>query len=211
MLKRAGGLNNYAYPKGATLIRRTEFFKTKTEENIKLEQLESLHRNIIREDEIENAEAEGKLLERIDDRMALLLHEERKTNEELKQSDSISEDKYQFLGEEDSTVMEVATRDKELIGIDLMKILSQPGSKYDLILQEGDVISIPKELQTVRMRGEVLYPTTARYDMSRGFRNYISRAGGFTEQARKSRAYVVYANGDVHRTNKFLFLTFSLK
>ncbi|AEL24466.1 SLBB domain-containing protein [Cyclobacterium marinum] len=208
VLKRAGGLNNYAYPKGATLIRRTEFFKTKTEENIKLEQLESLHRNIIREDEIENAEAEGKLLERIDDRMALLLHEERKTNEELKQSDSISEDKYQFLGEEDSTVMEVATRDKELIGIDLMKILSQPGSKYDLILQEGDVISIPKELQTVRMRGEVLYPTTARYDMSRGFRNYISRAGGFTEQARKSRAYVVYANGDVHRTNKFLFFNF---
>lgn len=208
VLKRAGGLNNYAYPKGATLIRRTEFFKTKTEENIKLEQLESLHRNIIREDEIENAEAEGKLLERIDDRMALLMHEERKTNEELKQSDSISEDKYQFLGEGDSTVMEVATRDKELIGIDLMKILSQPGSKYDLILQEGDVISIPKELQTVRMRGEVLYPTTARYDMSRGFRNYISRAGGFTEQARKSRAYVVYANGDVHRTNKFLFFNF---
>ncbi|GAB2994721.1 SLBB domain-containing protein [Cyclobacterium sediminis] len=208
VLKRAGGLNNYAYPKGATLIRRTEFFKTETEENIKLEQLESLHRNIIREDEIENAEAEGKLLERIDNRMELLVQEERKTNEKLKQSDSISEDKYQFLGEGDSTVMEVATRDKELIGIDLMKILAQPGSKYDLILQEGDVISIPKELQTVRMRGEVLYPTTARYDMSRGFRNYISRAGGFTEQARKSRAYVVYANGDVHRTNKFLFFNF---
>lgn len=208
VLKRAGGLNNYAYPKGATLIRRTEFFKTKTEENIKLEQLESLHSNVIREDEIENAEAEGKLLERIDDRMALLSEEERKTNEEKIQSDNFSEDKYQFLGEEDSTVMEVATRDKELIGIDLMKILEQPGSKYDLILQEGDVISIPKELQTVRMRGEVLYPTTARYDMSRGFRNYISRAGGFTEQARKSRSYVVYANGDVHRTNKFLFFNF---
>lgn len=208
VLKRAGGLNNYAYPKGATLIRRTEFFKTKTEEKIKLEQLESLHRNILREDKIKNAEAEGKLLERIDDRMTLLRHEEIKTNEDVKKSERISEDKYQFLDEGDSTVMEVATRDKELIGIDLMKILAQPGSKYDLILQEGDVISIPKELQTVRMRGEVLYPTTARYDMSRGFRNYISRAGGFTEQARKSRAYVVYANGDVHRTNKFLFFNF---
>jgi protein involved in polysaccharide export with SLBB domain len=208
VLKRAGGLNNYAYPKGATLIRRTEFFKTKNEEKIKLEQLESLHRNILREDKIKNAEAEGKLLERIDDRMTLLRHEEIKTNEDVKKSERISEDKYQFLDEGDSTVMEVATRDKELIGIDLMKILAQPGSKYDLILQEGDVISIPKELQTVRMRGEVLYPTTARYDMSRGFRNYISRAGGFTEQARKSRAYVVYANGDVHRTNKFLFFNF---
>ena len=35
VLKRAGGLNDYAYPKGATLIRRTEFFKTKSEEKIK--------------------------------------------------------------------------------------------------------------------------------------------------------------------------------
>ena len=208
VLKRAGGLNDYAYPKGATLIRRTEFFKTKSEENIKLEQLESLHRNTVREGDIENAEAEGKLLDRIDDRMALLRNEELKNSKDNNKTDSFSEDKYQFLGEEDSTVMEVATRDKELIGIDLGKILSQPGSKYDLILQEGDIISIPKELQTVRMRGEVLYPTTARYDVSRGFRNYISRSGGFTEQARKSRSYVVYANGDVHRTNRFLFFNF---
>ncbi|WP_339923271.1 SLBB domain-containing protein [uncultured Cyclobacterium sp.] len=208
VLKRAGGLNNYAYPKGATLIRRTEFYKTKTEENIKLDQLESLYKNTIREDEIENAEAEGKLLERLDDRMKLLSLEQMKKNEIANKADSFSEDRYQFLEEADSTVMEVATRDKELIGIDLGKILSQPGSKYDLILQDGDVISIPKELQTVRMRGEVLYPTTARYDISRGFRNYISRSGGFTEQARKSRSYVVYANGDVHRTNKFLFFNF---
>jgi protein involved in polysaccharide export with SLBB domain len=208
VLKRAGGLNDYAYPKGATLIRRTEFFKTKSEENIKLEQLESLHRNTVREGDIENAEAEGKLLDRIDDRMDLLRNEELKNSKDNNKTDSFSEDKYQFLGEEDSTVMEVATRDKELIGIDLGKILSQPGSKFDLILQEGDIISIPKELQTVRMRGEVLYPTTARYDVSRGFRNYISRSGGFTEQARKSRSYVVYANGDVHRTNRFLFFNF---
>jgi protein involved in polysaccharide export with SLBB domain len=67
---------------------------------------------------------------------------------------------------------------------------------------------VPKELQTVRMRGEVLYPTTARYEEVRGFRNYISRAGGFTESARKGRSYVIYANGDVRRTNKVLFLTF---
>jgi len=208
MLKRAGGLNNYAYPKGATLIRRTEFYKTKTEENIKLDQLKSLYKNTTRDGDIENAEAEGKLLERLDDRMKLLRQEGMKRNENTFNAENFSEDRYQFLEEADSTVKKVATRDKELIGIELGKILSQPGSKYDLILQDGDVISIPKELQTVRMRGEVLYPTTARFDVSRGFRNYISRSGGFTEQARKSRSYVVYANGDVHRTNKFLFFNF---
>jgi hypothetical protein len=75
----------------------------------------------------------------------------------------------------------------------------------DLILKEGDVLSIPKELQTVRMRGEVLFPTTARYDLTNRFSSYISKSGGFTDNARKGRLYVVYANGDVKRTNKFIF------
>jgi protein involved in polysaccharide export with SLBB domain len=208
VLKRAGGLNNYAYPKGATLIRRTEFYETSTEENRKLDQLESLYKNTIRDENIENAETEAKLLERLKERMQMLRQEELKNGQEIDEVESFSEDRYQLLEGADSSVTEVATRDKELIGIDLEKILSQPGSKFDLILQDGDIISIPKELQTVRMRGEVLYPTTARYDVSRGFRNYISRSGGFTEQARKSRSYVVYANGDVRRTNKFLFFNF---
>jgi protein involved in polysaccharide export with SLBB domain len=208
VLIRAGGLNNYAYPKGATLIRRTEFYETRTEENRKLDQLESLYKNTIRNENIENTETEVKLLERLKERMRLLRQEELKNGQNVDEEESFSEDRYQLLEGADSTVMEVATRDKELIGIDLAKILSQPGSKFDLILQDGDIISIPKELQTVRMRGEVLYPTTARYDVSRGFRNYISRSGGFTEQARKSRSYVVYANGDVRRTNKFLFFNF---
>jgi len=95
-----------------------------------------------------------------------------------------------------------------MVGIDLLAILNNPGGKNDLILQEGDVLSIPKELQTVRMRGEVLYPTTARFRDNSGFKNYISRAGGFTDQSRKSRSYVVYANGDVQRTKKVLFFNF---
>ncbi len=208
VLERAGGLNQFAYAKGATLIRRTEFFVTKVEEVKKLEQLESLLKNMERSEEVENAETEKELMERLESRVALLREEQAKNRMPDNRMKRFSADRYQFLEGADSTVSEVATRDTELIGIELDKILRQPGSKYDLILQEGDVISVPKELQTVRMRGEVLYPTTARYDASRGFRNYISRAGGFSENARKARSYVVYANGDVRRTNRFLFLTF---
>jgi protein involved in polysaccharide export with SLBB domain len=39
------------------------------------------------------------------------------------------------------------------IGIDLKRIINQPKSKYDLILEEGDILRIPKELQTVRLSG----------------------------------------------------------
>jgi hypothetical protein len=55
------------------------------------------------------------------------------------------------------------------------------------------------------MRGEVLFPTSARFDEGLGFKAYISRSGGFTEEARKKRSFVVYANGDVRKTSNFLF------
>jgi protein involved in polysaccharide export with SLBB domain len=91
------------------------------------------------------------------------------------------------------------------IGIDLRKILENPSSKYDLILLPGDTLEVPQELQTVRMKGQLLYPSSTRFDRSVGFRHYISEAGGFTKRADKNRAYVVYANGSVDRTNSFLF------
>ncbi len=209
VLRRAGGINQFAYPKGATLIRRTEFYDTPEEEVLKLRNLESLLQNLDRDTIVENAESEEQLLFRLKKRVELLQYERRKSEEENSEQRSFAEDRYSFLeGTDTSSVMDIAFREKELIGIDLERIISEPGSKYDLILEEGDVLSIPKELQTVRMRGEVLYPTTARYDEFRGFRNYISRAGGFTEEARRGRAYVIYANGDVKRTNRLLFFKF---
>jgi protein involved in polysaccharide export with SLBB domain len=97
-------------------------------------------------------------------------------------------------------------KETEIIGINLEEIMSTPGSKYDLILEEGDVISIPKQLQTVRLRGRVLYPTTVRYENGKSVKYFIDRAGGFDSRARKCRTYVVYANGEVARTKGFLFI-----
>lgn len=209
VLRRAGGINQFAYPKGATLIRRTEFYDTPEEEELKLRNLESLLQNLDRDTTVANAESEEQLLKRLQRRVELLQYERRKNEEEYTEQRSFAEDRYSFLeGTDTGSVMDIAFRDKELIGIDLDQIISNPGSKYDLILEEGDVLSIPKELQTVRMRGEVLYPTTARYDEFRGFKNYISRAGGYTEESRRGRSYVIYANGDVKRTSKFLFFNF---
>jgi protein involved in polysaccharide export with SLBB domain len=91
-----------------------------------------------------------------------------------------------------------------MVGIDLEKILKNPGSEEDLILMEGDILQIPKQLQTVRMVGEVLLPTTTRFERGRNLKYYISKAGGFTENARKSKSYVVYANGDAAQTRGFL-------
>ena len=58
------------------------------------------------------------------------------------------------------------------------------------------------------MRGELLYPTTVRHIAARGLKYYINSAGGFDIKAKRSGTYVVYANGDVARTKKFLFFNF---
>lgn len=102
----------------------------------------------------------------------------------------------------------VTTQDTESlsqVGIQLQQALNNPNSGYDLLLHPGDVINIPKRLQTVQVRGEVLYPVNVRYEDRKSFKKYVSSAGGFTEQANTKKGYVVYANGEVDRTKKFLF------
>lgn len=91
------------------------------------------------------------------------------------------------------------------IGIELEKILSQPESEYDLFLNEADSLYIPRQLQTVTIKGGVFYPRSVRYQEGMNYRDYITAAGGFTELAKKKKAYVIYANGDVNRVKPFLF------
>ena len=45
----------------------------------------------------------------------------------------------------------------EAIGIDLMSIVNSPGSKSDLLLNEGDVIIVPKKLETVKIKRRACY------------------------------------------------------
>jgi len=92
------------------------------------------------------------------------------------------------------------------VGINLDKILESPGTKMDLSLEEGDILRVPKQLQTVKVNGEVLYPVTTVFNENRGFRYYISQGGGFSNKSLKRRSYVIYANGSVKSTSKvFLF------
>lgn len=93
----------------------------------------------------------------------------------------------------------------DFVGIDLPRILKRKGGREDIFLEEGDVISVPKQLQTVKIGGEVLSPVTVVYSRNKGFKQYISNAGGFGNRAKKRASYVVYANGTVQSTGKFLF------
>lgn len=105
------------------------------------------------------------------------------------------------------TSKEIKQKNSFKIGIKLNEILAQGGkySKFDLILEEGDELFIPSERQTVKVEGEVLSPSLVRYEKGKSFKHYIENSGGFSANAKKSRAYVIHANGDIKTTKRFLF------
>ena len=72
-------------------------------------------------------------------------------------------------------------------------------------MEEGDIINIPKQLQTIKVNGEVLSPVTIIYEKGKGFKNYISQSGGFSDRSLKRRSYILYANGSVKSTKKIIF------
>ncbi len=87
------------------------------------------------------------------------------------------------------------------VGIELNKALENPGSDADIILREGDKLTIPKYTGTVKISGEVLYPNTVGFQKGKKAKYYINQAGGYSNAARKKKAYIVYMNGDVATVN----------
>lgn len=94
------------------------------------------------------------------------------------------------------------------VAVDLVKALQAPGSLYDIIMEEGDILKVPRVQQTVQSFGEVNYPQQMAYESGLQFKKLINASGGFTSKASKNQAYVLDANGKVRSTTHFLFFKF---
>ncbi|MDC1317243.1 SLBB domain-containing protein [Flavobacteriaceae bacterium] len=201
LINRSGGFKNMAYLKGATLIRLTEFAELQSDLNKKIKSLNDL-KNKVSNKEGTLTESELLLIERIDEDLKNI--DTNKNENQILSSYAKSERINEIL-KKNSVDGDIPISKSEAIGIDLMSIVNSPGSKSDLLLKEGDVIIVPKKLETVRLRGELLYPTTVRFVSNKSLKYYINSSGGFDNKAKRSGTYIVYANGDVARTKKFLF------
>ena len=92
----------------------------------------------------------------------------------------------------------------DLVGIDMDRILKHPGCEEDIFVEDGDMIYVPKQLQTITVNGKVQVPGMLVYH-GRSARKAIRRSGGFGQHADKRRVYVSYANGDMQATGHFAF------
>lgn len=88
------------------------------------------------------------------------------------------------------------------VGIDLNEAIANPGGSADLVLRDGDEIVIPQLENTVKINGEVLYPNTVTFIEGRPLSYYINQAGGYTREAQKKQAYIIYNNGNVSKVSK---------
>ena len=124
---------------------------------------------------------------------------------------NIKRNKVLSILENDTTAYKQALQKLDLdesIGIDLASIISNPNSDANMTLQEGDIISIPREFNTVQVRGEVLNPGKIKYQTSLSLGKYVGRSGGFSDAGKKSKSYVIYANGSSQRTTAFFGFRF---
>ena len=88
------------------------------------------------------------------------------------------------------------------VGIELDKALADPNGDANIVLREGDRLVLPEHTATVKVNGAVMYPNTVSFINGKGVSYYINASGGYSKNARKSGAYVIYMNGMVSKSSK---------
>ena len=89
------------------------------------------------------------------------------------------------------------------VAIDLEKAVKNPGSEYDVVLRDGDIINVPEYTSTIKVSGEVKYPTALNWQKGKSANWYIKHAGGFANKAKRNGIYVINMNGSVEQISRY--------
>lgn len=81
------------------------------------------------------------------------------------------------------------------IAIDLVAALKQPAGEADILMVDGDTVTIPVKPTTIQVVGAVVYPSGVPFRKGAGLDYYLTEAGGYTPDAAKDRVMVVRLGG----------------
>lgn len=127
----------------------------------------------------------------------------RKMNDEEKRRESdVLRMAYSGEGKDSISIAKLEISGVYTVGVDMGKALANPGSDYDIVLREGDVIYIPEYINTVKITGSVMYPNTVAWEKGTKLKHYVNMAGGYGDMAKKNKVYIIYLNGTVTRAKK---------
>lgn len=88
------------------------------------------------------------------------------------------------------------------VGINLEEALKNPGGNADIVLREGDVISVPEMNTTVKINGAVMMPNTVTYIDGKNVGYYLNQAGGYSRSASRTKKFIIYMNGEIEKVKK---------
>lgn len=86
-----------------------------------------------------------------------------------------------------------------------LKVLEDDPSK-DLVLQDGDKITIPEFANQVYIFGEVSSEGTVRFENGQSVNYYIEKKGGFSSFADERNVFVLSPNGETFKVSKNVFM-----
>ncbi len=85
-------------------------------------------------------------------------------------------------------------------------ILEDTTSIYNIPLEPGDSLIIPKNPSVVYVVGEVGIPSSVPYKKGAGLQYYIDQAGGYTEKSGKGYDIVILPNGKKWNPSSWFFI-----
>jgi protein involved in polysaccharide export with SLBB domain len=74
-------------------------------------------------------------------------------------------------------------------------------NKGQMLLENGDVLRIPRQDALVLVSGEVLFPNAVAHQPQLGLADYIQRAGGYTQTADNTRVVIARRDGSFEQAN----------
>jgi len=80
-------------------------------------------------------------------------------------------------------------------------VVSHATERDGLLLENGDIVRIPKKDGLVLISGEVLFPNAVAYARNLDLKDYIDRAGGFTQNADNARIVVARRDGSFEQSD----------
>lgn len=217
LIERAGGLTNEAFPEGAIFMRKVSNIADEEQLNAAEQVRAELFRQANIDMRAELLRAGAKLSDIASDKEA------RNDLLDIPAGDVSSVKKTSLLGRQkaemdDEEMMSVAARkqssrygavelssrsliqDSLRIPVRLKRVdhgleVRQKGD--DIVLKNGDEITIPPVPDTVSVVGAVVNPSTVLFRSGQSARGYINSVGGFAAHSNHRKTVVVRANGEV--------------
>lgn len=81
-------------------------------------------------------------------------------------------------------------------------VLAQGTDTGNTLMEDGDILNIPAQSNLILVNGEVMFPSALVFDARAKTDDYVSRSGGYTQGADKSKLLVVRQDGSVAEGNR---------